>query len=94
MPKCKKQPVRMCAGCRQLKFKKELLRVVRTPEKGIEIDYTGKKTGRGVYICQQLVCLEKANKGKRLEKALRSSVNKEIYEALRQALVAGISREE
>lgn len=84
----------MCAGCRQLKFKKELLRVVRTPEKGIEIDYTGKKTGRGVYICQQLVCLEKANKGKRLEKALRSSVNKEIYEALRQALVAGISREE
>ena len=76
----------MCAGCRQMKLKKELLRIVRTPEKNIEIDYIGKKSGRGVYICPKAECLEKAAKWKRLEKALRSSVDSDIYETLRRGL--------
>lgn len=83
----KKVPMRMCVGCQEMKPKKELLRVVRTPEGGIEIDLTGKLSGRGAYLCPQAACLEKAVKGKRLEKAFQQSVSPEIISVLKDRLV-------
>lgn len=84
--KKKKIPLRVCAGCQEQKSKKEMIRVVRTPEGAVEIDKTGKKSGRGVYICQNSVCLEKAYKEHRLERSLKTKVSDEIYESLRQEL--------
>jgi predicted RNA-binding protein YlxR (DUF448 family) len=83
----KKIPMRMCVGCQEMKPKKELIRIVRTPESSIEIDPTGKKAGRGAYICPQVVCLEQAVKGKRLEKAFRHPVSPDIVTALKDGLV-------
>ncbi len=84
--KKKKIPLRVCAGCQEQKNKKEMIRVVRTPEGTVEIDKTGKKSGRGVYICQNLECLEKAYKEHRLERSLKTKVSDDIYESLRQEL--------
>lgn len=75
-------PQRTCIACRQVKDKGELMRVVRTPEGTIEIDSTGKKKGRGAYICRDLACWEKARKGKQLEHALRGEVTGEEREEL------------
>lgn len=83
----KKVPMRMCIGCQEMKSKKELIRIVRTPEGSIEIDPTGKRSGRGAYICPQVVCLEKAVKGKRLERSFQQSVSPEIVAALKDRLV-------
>lgn len=83
----KKIPQRMCLGCQQMKNKKELLRVVRTPESEIVIDTTGKKAGRGAYICADTACLQQAVKYKRLEKALSQPIEAAVYEALTQQLV-------
>jgi predicted RNA-binding protein YlxR (DUF448 family) len=82
----KKTPQRMCVGCQQMKNKKELLRVVRTPEAEIVWDTTGKKAGRGAYVCKDEACLTKAFKEKRLEKAFKQVVDKAVYEALRQGI--------
>ncbi|AEF94350.1 protein of unknown function DUF448 [Desulfotomaculum nigrificans CO-1-SRB] len=87
MPKVKKVPLRMCIGCQQMKPKRELIRVVRTPQETVEIDPSGKKSGRGAYICADIDCLQKAIKGKRLERALERSISPEIIETLRQGLV-------
>ena len=84
--KKKKIPLRVCAGCQEQKNKKEMIRVVRTPEGTVEIDKTGKKSGRGVYICQNLECLEKAYKEHRLERSLKTKASDDIYESLRQEL--------
>ena len=86
MPKVKKIPQRMCVGCQEMKPKKELIRVVRTPDEKIEIDPTGKRSGRGAYICPGLECLNKAMKGKRLDKALQRPITPEIWDALKQEL--------
>lgn len=86
MPRVKKVPLRMCVGCQQMKPKKELIRIVRTPEEKVEIDPTGKRSGRGAYICPDKGCLEKAIKGKRLEKALQRPLATEVVEALKQEL--------
>lgn len=83
----KKVPMRMCVGCQEMKPKKELIRIVRTPEGSIEIDPTGKRAGRGAYICPQVACLEKAVKGKRLERAFQQSVAPEIVADLKDRLV-------
>ncbi len=80
--KVKKTPQRMCVGCQQMKSKKELLRIVRTPEGEITIDKTGKKSGRGAYVCADEACINKAYKEKRLEKALEKSIDGEIYKNL------------
>lgn len=77
----------MCVGCQEMKPKKELIRIVRTPEGSIEIDPTGKRAGRGAYICPQVACLEKAVKGKRLERAFQQSVAPEIVADLKDRLV-------
>lgn len=85
--KVKKVPLRMCVGCQEMKPKKELIRVVRTPEDTIELDPTGKKSGRGAYLCNQAECLKKAVKGKRLEKALQHSISPDVMTALEQGLM-------
>ena len=78
----RKVPVRQCVGCREGKPKKELIRVVRSPEGGITLDFRGKKPGRGAYLCPQKSCLEKAKKSKALERALECAIPDEIYENL------------
>lgn len=83
----KKVPMRMCVGCQEMKPKKDLIRVVRTPEGETDIDPTGKRSGRGAYLCPQAACLEKAVKGKRLEKAFQQSVSPEIIAVLKDRLV-------
>lgn len=84
--KVKKVPMRMCLGCQEMKPKKDLIRVVRSPEGDISIDMTGKKAGRGAYICKDINCLEKAIKAKRFEKALEVKISEEVYQKLREEL--------
>ena len=86
MPKVRKIPQRMCVGCQEMKPKKELIRIVRTPQDSVEIDSTGKKSGRGAYICPRVECLQRASKEKRLEKALQRQISKEIYQILSERL--------
>ena len=76
----KKIPMRQCVGCREMKPKRKIIRVIRTSEDEILIDATGKKNGRGAYICPNRECLEKAVKNKGLERSLKISVPQEIYE--------------
>ena len=76
----KKIPMRQCVGCREMKPKRKLIRVIRTSEDEILIDATGKKNGRGAYICPNRECLQKAVKNKGLERSLKISVPQEIYE--------------
>jgi len=84
--KQKKIPLRMCLGCKEMKPKKELIRVVRNNEGEINIDLVGKKPGRGAYICKSVDCLEKAIKAKRLEKAFETTIDVEIYNNLKNQL--------
>ena len=84
--KKKKIPQRRCVGCGETRDKKELIRVVRSPEGEISLDLTGKKSGRGAYICNNLACLKKARKNKRIEQNLETSISNELYEALEKQL--------
>ena len=83
----KKIPMRMCVGCREMKPKKELLRIVRSPEGEIALDPGGKKSGRGAYVCRQESCLMRAIKQKQLERALESQIGSEVTELLRQKIL-------
>ena len=74
--------MRMCVGCREMKPKAELRRIVKSPENVISIDMKGKAPGRGAYICLNTECLAKAEKSRGLERALETSITKEVYEAL------------
>lgn len=78
----KKIPARQCCGCREMKNKKEMFRVIRTPEGEIVLDATGKKNGRGAYICPSLECLKKAEKSKGLERSLKVQIPQEVYDTL------------
>ena len=78
----KKIPLRQCVGCGEMKAKKELLRVIRTPEDEILLDTTGKKNGRGAYICPNPECLRKAAKNRGLERSLKTAVPKDILDTL------------
>lgn len=78
----KKLPVRMCAGCAEHKPKKELVRVVRTPEGVVELDLTGKKSGRGAYVCLNPACLKKARKTRRIERALDCPIPDAVYDRM------------
>lgn len=82
MPKPRKIPVRMCVGCRARNDKRNLLRVVRTPEQEVVIDPTGKRAGRGAYLCPRVECLRKAVKSRALERALGVAVSLEVLERL------------
>ena len=88
MIKPRKIPMRMCVGCREMKPKKELLRVVRTPEGEVLIDPTGKKSGRGAYICASSDCLARARKQRQLERAFECAVDAAAYEGLEASVRA------
>ena len=81
----KKIPQRQCVGCRMMKNKKELIRILKTDE-GIIIDDTGKKNGRGAYICKTMQCLEKAVKNKGLERSLKVRIPHEVYDELKKEM--------
>ena len=83
----KKIPQRTCIGCNSKKSKKELIRIVKDKEGNIQIDRTGKLPGRGAYICDDVSCLDKAIKSKRLEKNFQTKIDNEIYENLRGVIV-------
>ena len=83
----KKQPARRCIACNEQKDKKDLLRIVRTPEGNIEIDLTGKKNGRGAYICKSEECLKKVIKSKKLERSFEKEISLELYESIRGVIV-------
>lgn len=84
--KVKKIPLRMCTGCMEMKPKKELIRIVKSPEGEVSVDLTGKKSGRGAYICKNIECLEKAFKAKRLSRNLDTVIDNEIYNRLRKEI--------
>lgn len=84
MAKTRKIPQRMCVGCREMKNKRELIRIVRTPEGTVVMDPTGKKAGRGTYICPTVDCFDEAVKGKRLQKALEQNIPSEVLEMVKQ----------
>ena len=84
----RKTPMRKCLGCNEMKPKKELVRVVRSPEGELSVDLTGKKSGRGAYICRSAECLKKALKGERIQRALSTAVS----EAVSAALIAEIEQ--
>ena len=90
--KPKKIPMRMCVGCREMKPKKELLRVVRSPEGEISFDLTGRKPGRGAYVCHSSECLLRAIKQKQLERTFSAPISDEVRDAL-QKQIADIPRE-
>ncbi len=78
----KKIPQRQCMGCRERKNKRELIRIVRTPEGNVCVDFSGKLSGRGAYICPDPECLKKAQKAKSLERSLEVPISQEIYNRL------------
>ena len=84
----KKIPMRQCLGCREMKAKRELIRVVRTPEGASSLDFRGKKPGRGAYVCPSPACLAKARKSKALERAFSTPIPAEVYEALEAQMEA------
>ena len=85
--KVKKIPMRMCNGCMEMKPKKELIRVVKTNEEEVLVDLTGKKSGRGAYVCKSIECLEKAFKAKRLNKNLQTNISDDIYNKLKEEIL-------
>ncbi|MFE5319559.1 RNase P modulator RnpM [Paenibacillus sp. NPDC056579] len=85
--KQRKTPLRKCVACQQMMPKKELIRVVKTPNDEIIIDLTGKKAGRGAYLCGKLSCFKLAKKSKALDRALKHAVSPEIYDALEQDFI-------
>ena len=82
----KKVPIRTCIGCNEAKPKRELIRVVKTAEGDVSIDFTGRANGRGAYICNNVDCLEKAVKTRRLSRAFSMQIDMQIYEDLRKAI--------
>lgn len=80
--KVRKIPMRQCLGCNEHKPKAELIRVVRTPDGETVLDFTGKKSGRGAYVCRSLSCLRKARKSKRIEKNLDCPISDEVYDKM------------
>ena len=88
--KQKKIPMRMCVGCREMKPKKELIRVVRQPSGQVMLDRTGKAAGRGAYVCPDSACLQRARKSKVLERTLEAAIEPEVYEQLAKELDARV----
>ena len=89
MQKPRKLPQRQCLGCREMKNKKDLIRVVRSPEGEISLDFKGKKPGRGAYVCPEEACLAKARKSRALERAFSAPMPDGVYEALEAQMEEG-----
>lgn len=85
MKNSKKIPYRTCVGCQEKKPKREMLRIIRTPEGKVEIDTTGKKSGRGSYLCYNISCLKEALKKKRISKSLKIDLSPEIIKELEES---------
>ena len=90
--KQKKIPTRRCTGCGESFPKKDLIRVVRSPEGELSIDFTGKKSGRGAYICQKTECFRKAKRGGRLSRSLGVPISPEIYDSLEHEVALSEAR--
>ena len=84
----KKIPMRQCLGCREMKEKREVIRVVRSPEGVISLDFRGKASGRGAYVCRNAACLKKAIKAKALERAFSAQIPSEVYDRLTEEMEA------
>ena len=89
MQKPKKIPQRQCVGCREMKEKRDLIRVVKSPEGEISLDFRGKKPGRGAYVCPAAECLKRARKSRALERAFSAPIPPEVYDALEEEMVRG-----
>lgn len=85
----KKIPQRQCLGCREMKAKRDLIRVVRSPDGEVSIDFKGKKSGRGAYVCPSMECLKKAIRNKAIERALEVQVPEELYNELMKEMEDG-----
>lgn len=81
--------MRLCLGCNEAKPKMQLIRIVKNKEGEISVDFTGKKAGRGAYICNDIACLNKLQKNKRLNRAFATEIDETIYESLREELANG-----
>ena len=86
MPKVKKIPQRQCVGCREMKDKKALLRVVKSPEGEVSLDFGGKKPGRGAHVRHDVACLQRARKSRALERAFETQIPAEVYDAMEKEL--------
>jgi len=86
MPQKKHTPLRMCTGCGEMKPKKELVRVVKSPEGEISLDLTGKKNGRGAYVCRSLNCLKKARKTRRIERSFACHIPARVYDRMEEEM--------
>ena len=86
MSAMRKIPMRKCVGCQEMKSKKEMLRILKTAENDFVLDATGRKNGRGAYLCFSKECLEKARKNKGLERSFKQTIPKEVYENLEKEL--------
>lgn len=89
----KKIPIRQCLGCREMKPKRDLIRVVRSPEEEISLDFRGKKSGRGAYLCPNAECLKRIRKSRALERAFSLPIPEEVYNALEAQMEAGSANE-
>ena len=88
-PKVKKIPQRQCVGCRTMKEKRELIRVVKNSEGEISLDFSGKKPGRGAYVCPSADCLKRARKSRALERAFETAIPESVYDALEEEMKRG-----
>lgn len=84
----KKVPLRQCIGCGEMKSKKEMIRVIKTADEEILLDATGRKNGRGAYLCPSMECMKKAVKSKGLERSFKMVIPKEVYDALEKEMEA------
>lgn len=84
----KKVPLRQCIGCGEMKSKKEMIRVIKTADEEILLDATGRKNGRGAYLCPSMGCMKKAVKSKGLERSFKMAIPKEVYDALEKEMEA------
>ena len=89
MQQTKKHPQRQCVGCREMKDKRELIRVVKSPEGELSLDFKGRKPGRGAYVCPDPECLRRARKSRALERALETAITPELYDELEKGMVNG-----
>ena len=84
----KKVPLRQCIGCGEMKSKREMIRVIKTADEEILLDATGRKNGRGAYLCPSMECMKKAVKSKGLERSFKMAIPKEVYDALEKEMEA------
>lgn len=89
MAHVKRVPLRKCTGCGEMKPKKDLVRVVKSPEGEISLDLTGRKPGRGAYVCRSAACLQAARKARRLERAFSCAIPAEVYDRMEEELTSG-----